>query len=278
MKPFLKWVGGKTQIIDDIISKFPKKIETYVEPFLGGGSVLFSLLNSEIEVNRIIACDANEELINCYVNIQKKCDSIIKYLDEICESYHDSEDKSKFYYEKRNEYNSMKKSCRKSALFIFLNKTCFRGLYRVGPNGFNVPFGNYKKPEIYSEKNIRKISEIIQNVEFRCCDFRELEYEFVSKDFIYLDPPYVPISKTSFVKYTKNSFNKKDHEELFEFIKGLKCKFLMSNSSCDYVLESFKDYRIKIIDCKRRINSKNPESIVKEVLVMKKQKIFFSKH
>jgi DNA adenine methylase len=293
VKPFIKWCGGKTQIINDVIEKFPTKINNYHEIFLGGGSVLFSLLQN-IKNNKIIlkkeiyAYDINETLINLYINIQKNPNELIKHIQIIINEYNNivtteinhkplnineaKTSKESYYYWIRKQFNLLNKSDKNkiigSIYFIFLNKTCFRGIYREGPNGFNVPFGHYKNPEIINENNVITISNLIKNVNFIHSDFKESFKNINKKDFIYLDPPYAPINNKSFVGYVKDGFTLEQHNELFEICK--KFNFLMSNSDVDLVKNNFtnkKKFNIKIISCKRSINSKKPDSKVNEVLI-----------
>jgi len=297
-KPVLKWVGGKTQIIDNVLSKFPEKINSYHEIFLGGGSVLITFLtyvkNNKIQVKNIYAYDLNETLIHLYKNIQKCSNELIQRLEEIITDYNIAlEDNKKikanrkpknideaktskeaYYYWIRERYNKLSQDEKNkplgSAIFIFLNKTCFRGLYRTGPNGFNVPYGNYKNPSIYDNENIKTISDLIKNVEFIVSDFSGSIIRAKKKDFLYLDPPYVPEKETSFVKYNEDGFNLAKHKELFKLcheLKDKKIKFLFSNSSVKMIHDEFKDYNIETIDCKRSINSKNPGKKTKEVLI-----------
>jgi len=304
LKPILKWVGGKTQIIDDIIESFPDKMDNYHELFTGGGSVLIALLQNVNEKkiivkNKIYAYDINETLINIYKNIQKKPDEVIKNIKKLINEYNsipyikkDTKSKQKrkstitpenieeakksqesYYYWIRSVFNKMtpqeKNDSNGSAHFIFLNKTCFRGVYREGPNGFNVPYGNYKSPEIINEDHVNKISELIKNVEFIKSDFEDSFKNINKHDFIYADPPYVPESATSFVGYTSCGFNLDKHKKLFDEL----CKkhnFVMSNSDTDLVKKSFADkkkYSIEIISCKRSINSKKPGSKTNEVII-----------
>ena len=295
-KPFLKWVGGKYKLLDKIITKFPLTINNYHEPFLGGGSVLFALLDrvekKEIKINNnIYAYDINEELIYTYKNIQKNPNELIAEVQKIiCEYKNLPNDKKKvprglnittdnyktnkeyYYYYIRQLYNSNinKKSITCSAQFIFLNKTCFRGVYRIGPNGFNVPFGNYSNPEIINEKDILHISKLIQKVIFINTNFTNLVVE--SGDFIYVDPPYLKIDKNSFDSYTKLKFNNDSHNKLFGMLNdfaGRGIKFIMSNSDTKEI-ESFFDkdkFTICKVLCKRSINCKNPESVVNEVII-----------
>tara|TARA_B000000437_G_C11685509_1_gene320791 strand:- start:870 stop:1769 length:900 start_codon:yes stop_codon:yes gene_type:complete len=290
-KPFLKWVGGKTQIINDIISKLPKQINNYHELFLGGGSVLFAVLslqkqNKIIIKNKIYAYDININLINMYKNIQNNKDKLYNILKSYFKEYDNitgniinrnpqtindaKTSKESYYYWIRKKYNNIDKdSIECSALFIFINKICFRGMYREGPNGFNVPYGHYKKtPSLISETEINYISELIKNVEFKHCNFIDSIKNVKEGDFVYLDPPYAPENSKSFVKYVEDGFNLKTHELLFIEIKKLKnIKFIMSNAKVDIVINSFKDYNCDEITARRAINSKNPGSTTTEVII-----------
>jgi|TARA_Y100000389_G_scaffold118498_1_gene115662 DNA adenine methylase len=290
-KPFLKWVGGKTQIINDIISKLPKQINNYHELFLGGGSVLFAVLslqkqNKIIIKNKIYAYDININLINMYKNIQNNKDKLYNILKSYFKEYDNisgniinrnpqtindaKTSKESYYYWIRKKYNNIDKdSIECSALFIFINKICFRGMYREGPNGFNVPYGHYKKtPSLISETEINYISELIKNVEFKHCNFIDSIKNVKEADFVYLDPPYAPENSKSFVKYVEDGFDLKTHELLFIEIKKLKnIKFIMSNAKVDIVINSFKDYNCHEITARRAINSKNPGSTTTEVII-----------
>jgi DNA adenine methylase len=277
MKPILKWVGGKTQIMEKLFLDFPNSMENYHEIFLGGGSVLFELLeqikNNNITVSgQIYAYDSNEALINVYTNIQKTHLEVYNYLMEVVNTFRSCPteiDKEKYYYNIRNIYNSVNKNdCYGSALFIFLNKTCFRGLHRVGPHGFNVPYGHPTNPEIINKNHLEQVSELIQNVIFECCDFsKSMNTHFNENDFIYLDPPYVPEKENSFTGYTKHGFEKDKHVLLFQFFKKCKGYIMMSNSNTELVKTTFKQYELTEIVAKRAINSKNPESKTMELIV-----------
>ena len=176
----------------------------------------------------------------------------------------------------RGEYNKLslidKMGILGSAMFIFLNKTCFRGVFRVGPNGFNVPYGHYKNPEIINKEHLDDIHNLIQGVIFECCDFTTSLATVEPDDFVYLDPPYAPESNTSFVGYTENGFNIKQHNILFNLIHTLtdtNKKVMMSNSDVSLVRENFtgEKYTIVSILCKRSINSKNPDAKANEVII-----------
>lgn len=280
-KPIIKWVGGKTQIIDKIISDFPKEINDYHEPFLGGGSVLFAVLtnikNGNIKLNGSInAYDLNEPLIYMYKNIQFNYQDLYNQINELIIEFNSHENKEDYYYSIRTRYNELdnKNGLLGSSLFIFLNKTCFRGIYRMSKNGFNVPYGNYKNPEIINLSHLKEVSELIQNVNFECCDFEKSLNLIMNKnnpdDFTYLDPPYAPETKVSFVKYTDKGFDYNNHIQLFQLIHGLnKLKIMMSNADVSLIREHFKDekYKITSITCKRKINSKNPNATTKEVII-----------
>jgi DNA adenine methylase len=286
--PFLKWVGGKTSIIDTLLDTFPDDIIEYHEPFLGGGSVLIALLQSnKLSKNAKVYCyDINEALIYCYLNIQNKLEELVSKLRVLDKQYSSIRElktgvldtnpgektsmlsKENIYYYIRNKYNNTndKTSVEMSSYFIFLNKTCFRGLYRIGPNGFNVPFGHYKKPMIVDENNMKSLQKLISNVVFQAACYKESFQQIKNNSWVYLDPPYAPISKTSFVKYTTNSFN---HQEFFDSVKALSCHVVMSNSNASIVFENFKEYTINTLQAPRRINSKEPGAIQEEVIITK---------
>lgn len=292
VKPPIKWVGGKTQIIQKILNEFPKEINNYFEIFLGGGSVLLALLSfKEIKIKgKIYAFDLNETLIHFYKNIQKNPTKIIDNTIELVKEFNNIRDveinrkpknideaktsKESFYYWIRKEYNNLsqiqKNSITGSSYFLFLNKTCFRGLYRTGPNGFNVPFGHYKNPEIINKEHILTVNSLIKNVIFEVSDFKKsLKEEYETDDFIYLDPPYAPENSKSFVSYNEGGFDINNHKKLFEICNKLDTQFLMSNSDVELVKQYFnKDsYEIETISCKRTINCKKPDSKSNELLI-----------
>ena len=290
-KPFLKWVGGKTQIINDIISKIPKEINNYHELFLGGGSVLLAILslqkqNKIVIKNKIYAYDINYDLINVYKNIQNNKEELYKLINIYKNEYDSIEgsivnrnpssieeaksSKESYYYWIRKKYNNIDKNTIEcSALFMFINKTCFRGMYREGPNGYNVPYGHYKKtPTIISEAELNYISDLIKDVEFKHCSFTESIKNVKDDDFVYLDPPYAPEKTTSFVGYVADGFNLETHQLLFNEIKKLKTiKFVMSNAKVDLVIDNFKEYNCDDIIARRAINSKKPDSTTTEVII-----------
>lgn len=290
-KPFLKWVGGKTQIIDTIISKIPKDINNYHELFLGGGSVLLAVLSlqkqNKITIkNKIYAYDINRVLIRVYKDIQTNKDELYKYIEYYINEYDNitgnkvnrkattieeaKTSKESYYYWIRNKYNQIdKETVECSALFMFINKTCFRGMYREGPNGYNVPYGHYKKtPTIITKENLNYISELIQEVEFIDSRFEDSIKDITDDDFVYLDPPYAPENDKSFVGYVADGFSLEMHNRLFDSIKELKnIKFVMSNANVDLVTDNFIDYKCENIIARRAIHSKNPGATSKEVII-----------
>lgn len=296
-KPILKWVGGKTQIMDKLISDFPVEMNNYREVFLGGGSVLLTLLSYvksgiiKIQGN-IYACDLNEPLICVYKNIQMHHKELYDALQTLITDFNECGNgeinriptniseakitKENYYYWIRSEYNKLcltdKKSVLGSAMFIFLNKTCFRGIFRVGPKGFNVPYGHYNNPEIVNKEHLEEIHNLIQNVVFECCDFKKSLTIVEPDDFVYIDPPYAPETNTSFVGYTENGFDIENHNNLFELIHKLtdeNKKIMLSNADVSLVRKNFTNekYSTLSILCKRSINSKNPEAKAKEVII-----------
>ena len=309
IKPFIKWVGGKTQIIKPIISKFPIKVNNYYEPFLGGGSVLIELIKM-LEEDKIIiegninVSDINNTLIITYQMIKKNPNELLLNLNKLTKNYSNAsikkiyegkrpkntiapslklakqQGKEELYYYYRNKFNKLKikqkfKSNDKlklASLFIFLNKTGFRGLYRETNNKFNVPYGNYKKPKIYDSNNIIQLSKLFNeyDIHFKNCDFYDISETIQSNDFIYLDSPYYPENEKSFVKYVSKGFTLEHHnklKQLCDIISVKQANFLQSNSCTKYILASYKDYNISQIECKRSINSKQPDSKTMEVLI-----------
>lgn len=296
-RPILKWVGGKTQIINKLIMDFPVEINNYREAFLGGGSVLLTLLSyvksGIIKIHgNVYAYDLNEPLIYTYKNIQLHHDELYDTLQTIIKDFNECGNgeinripiditeakiaKENYYYWIRSEYNKLspndKKGILGSAMFIFLNKTCFRGVFRIGPKGFNVPYGHYKKPEIINKEHLEEIHKLIQNVVFESCDFNTSLTIVEPNDFVYLDPPYAPETNTSFVGYTKNGFNIENHNNLFKLIHILtdtNKKVMLSNADVSLVRENFTNERYNTLPilCKRSINSKNPNAKAKEVII-----------
>ena len=290
-KPFLKWIGGKSQILDKIIARFPTKIKNYHDIFLGGGSVLLAVLSlqklNKIEVEGdIFAYDINENLINVYKQIQNNKDKLYDIIEKHISVYHGlsgieinrapkniveaKSSKESYYYWIRNKYNNCEKNTAESAaLFMFLNKTGFRGLYREGPNGFNVPYGHYKKtPTVIKKEDLDVISDLIKDVKFIKSDFRISFSNVYAGDFVYIDPPYVPETSKSFVGYVIDGFDEEMHDALFNIVTELKeIKFVMNNSRVPRVLNFFKDYTYDVVSARRAINSLKPDSCTTEVII-----------
>ncbi|OOB77147.1 MAG: hypothetical protein BEN18_11150 [Epulopiscium sp. Nuni2H_MBin001] len=220
MKPFIKWAGGKTQLLPEIRKKYPKElgitINKYCEPFLGGGAVLFDII-SQYKLEEILINDINKELINTYSQIKHNLEYLLDELYNMQNLFWgmDTEARKLYYYNKRDRFNLLKLSgdekinIEKASLFIFLNKTCFNGLFRVNKKGlFNVPMGAYKTPLICDKENLTAVSRILKNIIIITGDYN-CTFDFIDKNtFVYIDPPYRPISKTSsFTSYTETNFN-----------------------------------------------------------------------
>lgn len=276
-KPFIKWVGGKGQLLSEINKLYPvelgKNINKYAEIFVGGGAVLFDIL-SKYKLDEVYISDKNLELINTYKSIRDNVDILIKSLKEMEEQYIplDNENRKDYYYKKREEYNSLKinsevNNIEKAVLFIFLNKTCFNGLYRVNKKGeFNVPMGAYKKPKICDEENLKNVSLTLRNVKILYADYRESEKFIDDKTFVYIDPPYRPLNITSsFTSYTENDFSDKEQIELVEYINVLNkkgTKIVISNSDPknndiddNFFDKLYKNYNINRVKATRMLNS-----------------------
>lgn len=278
IKPFLKWAGGKGQLLNKIRPLYPQglgnQINKYIEPFIGGGAVFFDIISS-YKLDKYIINDINKELINTYKAIQQDIHSLLEYLSKITSYYKklSTEERNLFYYNIRNKYNSIVlNSCinvEKAALFIFLNKTCFNGLYRVNRNNqFNVPAGKYKDPAIYDKENLLNISQILQKAEILCGDFATTNNYIDNNTFIYIDPPYRPLTKTSsFTNYSTYIFDDKEQIRLSSFINDIDKKgayVLSSNSDPKNTSENdmffdklYSTKKITRIEATRAINS-NP--------------------
>lgn len=278
-KPFLKWAGGKTQLIGQISNNLPTDIFsskfTYVEPFVGSGAVLFWMLNNFPNIEKAVINDINEDLINTYKTIASKPNELISILESLQNEFHslegNQEKKKEYYYAKRALYNTRKEEkSTQAALFIFLNRTCFNGLYRVNrKNEYNVPIGSYKKPTICDKENILAVSEALQKVEILCGDFEQTVNHTTENSFFYFDPPYKPLSETSsFNSYAKDEFNDEEQIRLRNFCTRLEQeghKWMLSNSDVraknpddNFFDDIYADFQIERIKAKRNINA-NPE-------------------
>lgn len=278
-KPFLKWAGGKTQMISDINKALPKEITksnyTYIEPFVGSGAVLFWMLQNFQNIQNAVINDINEDLINTYRTIASKPNELISILQILQDEFHSletkAEKKKEYYYKKRELYNTRKEEkSGQAALFIFLNRTCFNGLYRVNKsNGYNVPMGSYKKPTICDDQNILAVSNVLQKVEILCGDYEATLNNASKNSFFYFDPPYKPLSNTSsFNSYAKDEFNDEEQIRLRNFCSKLDSegqKWMLSNSDVkgkdtndNFFDEIYSDFSISRVKARRTINA-NPE-------------------
>ena len=290
VKPFLKWAGGKGQLLKEIEKYYPfddRKFTKYAEPFVGGGAVLFDIL-SKYDLEEIYISDINAELINTYIMIKEHIYALIDLLSIYQNEYVplDTEQRKTFYMAKRNRFNELKingneiENIEKAALMIFLNKTCFNGLYRVNKKGFfNVPMGSYKNPIICDEKNLCAVSGKLKNIKINCGDYKQSS-EFIDENtFAYFDPPYRPLTETaSFTAYTENMFDDKKQIELAEFVDCMNqkgAKIVISNSDPknsnkedEFFDNIYSNYKIKRVEATRMINcNSKARGKIKELLI-----------
>ena len=274
LSPILKWVGGKRQLLSEIIPLIDESCDNYVEPFIGGGAVLFRLQPKKAIIN-----DYNTELINVYRTVRDDLNGLLALLKE-----HEKYNSSDYYYEVRAldrtpDFDKMS-NLEKAARIIHLNKTCYNGLYRVNSLGqFNSPYGKYKNPNIVNEVVLRAISKYLNRneISIRSGDYKDVLNDIEKNSFVYLDPPYMPISSSSsFTGYTEGGFGYDKQVELKEECDKLNSKgvhFLQSNSDCEEIRELYKDYRIKVVKAKRAINSDaKKRGQINEVLIYNAKK------
>lgn len=290
IKPFLKWAGGKGQLLREIEKYYPfanGNITKYAEPFVGGGAVLFDIL-SKYDLEEVYISDINAELVNAYRIIRDDIDKLVAILQIMQNEFvtMDKEERKSYYMAKRERFNDLKINedesinIEKAALMIFLNKTCFNGLFRVNRKGFfNVPMGSYKNPMICDKKNLRAVSQKLQKVTIVCGDYRMSKGFIDENTFVYFDPPYRPLTDTaSFTAYTENLFNDESQKELADFVDELNkkgAKIVVSNSDPknsntddDFFDDIYSAYKIKRVEATRMINC-NGESRgkIKELLI-----------
>ncbi len=251
--PFLKWAGGKSQLLHTYASYFPATFDDYFEPFIGGGAVFFHLKSSEPALAATIS-DANAELINCYEVIRNNVFQLIEALQ-----MHRNE--AEYYYQVRAVDPSQLSRVERAARLIYLNKTCFNGLYRVNRAGrFNVPFGKYNNPRICDAENLIAVSKALASVDICHTSFEKAVASAKANDFVYFDPPYQPLSSTaSFTSYTESSFGLADQQRLSALFRKLSargCFLMLSNSENDLVKELYKGFRIEKVQATRAINCK----------------------
>ena len=285
VKPFIKWAGGKSQLLEEIRKKYPAKIERYCEPFVGGGAVLLDVL-ANFQPKEVLINDINPELTNTYIQIRDNAESIIATLSEMQGDFWDMNDEKRkeYFYSQRERFNELIKQSasteEKAALFIFINKTCFNGLYRVNGKGlYNVPIGSYKKPPICDAENIRTISELLKRVDVHCGDYSECESFITDNAFVYIDPPYRPLNATSsFTSYAKTEFGDEQQIQLGHFIEQISekgAKVVASNSdphntdeNDNFFDDIYKMFFIDRVAATRMINSKsNGRGAVSELLI-----------
>ena len=277
-KPFLKWAGGKTQLIEQIKEQLPNNIKTndftYIEPFVGSGAVLFWMLEYFPNMKNAVINDINQDLTNSYLTIKHSVQDLIDILKKWEIEYHNisenQESKKKYYYEKRSLFNTRDSDqTTQSALFIFLNRTCFNGLYRVNrKNEFNVPIGSYKTPQICNKENLLVVSEVLQKVEILNGDFSNTLNYADNNTFFYFDPPYKPLNETSsFNSYAKDEFNDAEQIRLKEFCEILdnqNHQWILSNSDVkgndennNFFDDLYASFNILRVNARRSINA-NP--------------------
>lgn len=288
-KPFLKWAGGKGQLINTFDEMFPNelkegKIKTYIEPFVGGGAVLFYILQ-KYDIEKAYINDINKELINCYRCIKADVNEVIKQLEVLEKEYLSCDDRTKYFYNVRDRYNSIHLNghydFEKCADFIFLNHTCFNGLYRVNKSGkFNVPHGKYKNPLICDKDNLLLCSRLLQKVEISFGSYEQVLNNSDKNTFVYFDPPYRPlVENNSFVSYDKSGFDDNDQIKLTENFKALnkkECSLMLSNSDPKNTNENdnffddlYNGFEIERVYAKRMINCQaNKRGDITEIVVM----------
>lgn len=263
--PIVKWVGGKRQLMFELLQNMPEYYNRYFEPFIGGGALFF-----ELQPYNAYISDKNEELINLYQVVRDNVDELITDLQK-----HDISEE--YFFEIRNidrteEYENWS-DIQKASRFIYLNRTCYNGMYRVNSQGqFNVPFGHYKNPRIVDENNLINCSNLLQKTEIKHADFTEILKKVKKGDFVYFDPPYVPLSETSsFTSYTKDGFDMNMQFKLREVcdeLNSMGVKFLLSNSDTKLVNELYENYNIKKVFASRQINANaDGRGKITEVLV-----------
>lgn len=268
LHPFIKWAGGKTQIINELSKFIPPNFSNYHEPFLGGGAFFFFLASNQ-KIKKAYLSDLNKELIETYLVVKESPLDLASVLAQLPIT-------KEFYYKIRSLDPNKLTPIERAARFIYLNKTCYNGLYRVNSQGkFNVPFGRYKKPKIFDLHNLLEVSKALHNAELFCADFEIVLSKAQSNDLVYFDPPYFPISKTAnFTTYLSSGFDERDQIRLKEVVLELTNRdvfVILSNSYCDFILNLYKDSKFFIIpiSARRSINCKGESRKgVKELIVV----------
>ena len=271
-KPFVKWAGGKRQLMSELEKNFPTKFGTYLEPFLGGGAVMFDLLTKEPNLKCNVS-DLNSDLVLAYVTIRDRLEKLIESLENHSKNYH--RDSTGYYYEVRRQ--EPKNQIEKVSRLLFLNKTCFNGLYRVNSKGkFNVPLGRYTNPNIVNKENLQAVSKTLQSekIKISCRDFSSIIKDVKKGDFVYFDPPYQPVSDTAnFTSYTHRDFTEDDLERLADLANQLNskgCNVILSNSNSKTVKKLFSSgWKIKEIKANRAINSNSQKRTGHKEIIIK---------
>ena len=270
-RPFIKWAGGKRQLLSQFEAFFPKRFERYFEPFVGSGAVFFHLWNQKRLPGQVFLFDNNEELVHAYCMVRDRLEELVDLL-----SIHKRNHNQEYYNIIRNLDRQVVKldEVERAARTIYLNRTCYNGLYRVNRKGkFNVPMGRYKNPEILNQKVLLSAREALQNTELEVKDFREAVNIARKGDFFYFDPPYHPMSSTAyFTSYTAANFHEQDQVDLasvFTQLSDKGCLCMLSNSFTPFMLELYCKFRIEIVYAKRAINSvANKRGATKEIVVL----------
>lgn len=296
IKPFIKWAGGKTQLIEKLAPLLPTEIQSgqikkYAEPFIGGGA-LFLYIAQSLPIEKFLITDINEELVLLYKAIQKNVEGIITLLSSLETHYLSLStcERKDFFYRKRDSFNKKRAAIdfsyldsnglERAATILFLNRTCFNGLFRVNSKGeFNVPFGDYKNPKICNAENLRGVSALLQKTEIQCADFSSTEEFIDGETFVYFDPPYRPISKTAnFTAYSKSPFGDNEQQRLAEYYQCLSrkgAKLMLSNSDPknenpddSFFEDLYRKFHIRRVDASRIINcDKNGRGSIKELVI-----------
>lgn len=285
VKPFIKWAGGKSQLLEEIRKRYPANIERYCEPFVGGGAVLLDVL-ANLQPKEVMINDINPELTNTYIQIRDNAENVISMLSEMQSAFWDMDnDKRKeYFYAKRNRFNELIQKAasteEKAALFIFINRTCFNGLYRVNGKGlYNVPMGSYKKPLICDRENILLIRGLLRGVTINCGDYSDCADFIDNNTFVYIDPPYRPLSETSsFTSYARTEFGDEQQIQLGHFIEKISAKgakIIASNSDPkntnkedNFFDDIYKMFIIHRVTATRMINSNSKSrGAISELLI-----------
>lgn len=273
MQPFVKWAGGKRQLLSEIKKRLPSDFNNYYEPFIGGGALLLELGHTPS-----IISDNNHVLIDAYKTIRDFPNELKKQLNDIQEEHNSIDDKDRnkeFYYSKRKEFNDIIYSnedlIRKTTLFIYLNKACFNGLYRVNQKGFfNVPSNQKTRINLYDDNNINEISSFLKHVKIYNQDFEKTVETAQKGDLIFFDSPYAPLNPQSFDSYTKEGFSVEEHIRLAELYKSLSKKgvfCILTNHNTEFIRELYQDFTIEEVNVKRMINSDSKNRVGKEVII-----------